>query len=48
MPGRPQISYPFFPQGFLGGGHGDLRCCGVDVFFNAVMRGIKSQFAVLR
>jgi len=20
------------------GGHGDLRCCGVDVFFNAVMR----------
>ena len=22
----------------LGGGHGDLRCCGVDVFFNVVMR----------
>lgn len=20
------------------GGHGDLRCCGVDGFFNAVMR----------
>ena len=22
----------------LGGGHGDLRCCGVEAFFNAVMR----------
>ena len=22
----------------LGGGHGDFQCCGVDVFFNAVMR----------
>ena len=22
----------------LGGGRGDFRCCGVDVFFNAVMR----------
>ena len=29
------------------GGHGDLRCCGVDVFFKAVMRRIKSQLAVL-
>ena len=32
-----------------GGGHGDLWCCGIDVFFfNAVMRWVKSQLAVLR
>ena len=33
---------------FVEGGHGDLRCCGVDGFFDAAMRWIKSQFAVLR
>ena len=27
-----------FKAYFIGGGHGDLRCCGVDFFFNAVMR----------
>ena len=26
----------------------DLQCCGVDVFFNAVMRWIKSQLTVLQ
>jgi len=33
---------------YLGGGHGDLQYCGVDVFFTAVMWWIKSQLAVLR
>jgi len=49
------IIFPFFLQSdcllqlkLLGGEHGDLRCCVVDVFFNAVMRWIKSQLAVLR
>ena len=35
-------------RGGGGGEHGDLRCCGVDDFLDAVMRCLKCQFAVLR